>query len=237
MQIRNILLTIPFLFTSFLLKAQPEIEVQESSADFNGDSRNALSVMVYGEVHDEVENKARKTFRGWGNVKNREAPLFIKEAENDDISDMPFNFYLKVEEQDDSTQKVFAAVNLGGAWLNSSDHSDGYDALSARLREFAVRVTKEAMEGVVEKEQKKLEELQNKLEDISDEKADEQGNIEDKKETIEKAKKTIEEAKSAIEDAEKRIEELDKKIKEQEEKIKAQEKRVKKVEKRKDAVN
>ena len=237
MQIRNTLFILFALFTPFFLKAQPQIEVSESSADFDGGSRNALAVKVYGEVHDEVEDKARKTFRGWGNVKNREAPLYIKEAEWDEMGDRPFYYYLKVEEQDDSTHTVLAGVDLGGAWLNSSEHGDRYDALASRLREFAVRVTKEAMEGVVEQKEERLEELTDRMEDLNDNQEDQKATIEDKKETLEEAKKTIEDAKKAIEDAEKRIEELRSQKSEQKKKVEAQKKKVEKVKERKDAVD
>ncbi len=236
MKLRILFLAITLFSFPLLSNAQPEIQVSETSAKFDGESHNALGVMVYGEEHDEVEKKARRTFRGWGNVKNREAPLHINKAEWDEMGDLPFDFWLKVEEQDDSTHKVLVGVNLGGAWLNSSDHSDRYAALKQKLHEFAVRVTKEAMEGVVEREQEKLEELQSKLEDIQDQKEDQKGNIEDQKETIEEAKQTIEEAKKAIEEAEKTIEELEEKKKTQKEKVKAQKKEVQKVKERKEAV-
>lgn len=233
---RMIRITLFIFLIPFGLQAQPEIEVSETSADFDGDSRNALSVMVYGEEHDEVEKKARKTFRGWGRVKNREAPLFVKEAEWDDLGEHPFDFYLKVEEQDDSTHKVLAAAYLGGAWLNSSDHGERYAALKERLHSFAVRVTKEALEGVVEQEQEKLEELTARMEELNDEKEDQKDEIEDQEETIEDAKETIEEAKKAIEEAEKRIEELKEKKSEQKEKVEAQKKEVEKVKEQKGAV-
>ncbi|MFB6258193.1 MAG: coiled-coil domain-containing protein [Flavobacteriales bacterium] len=236
MRSRILLISLSSFFLPLCLFAQPQIEVSEASAKFDGEKRNALSVTTYGEKQDEVEDKARKAFRGWGNVKNREAPLFIKEAEWDELGDHPFNFYLKVEKQEDSTQKVLVGVNLGGAWLNSGDHSERYKAMSKRLREFAVKVTKEAMEGVIEKEQEKLEALQSKLEDLNSSKEDKKSTIEDKKETIEEAKKTIEDAKKAIEDAKARIEELKKKKEKQKKKVEAQKKELEEAKKKKEAV-
>lgn len=217
-------------------QSQNNIEVEETSAEFKGESRNAIGVKVYGEEHDKVEKKARKTFRGWGRVKNREAPLYVKEAEWDEMGDHPFDFYLKVEEQDDSTHKVLVGAYLGGAWLNSSDHSERYEAMSARIREFAVRVTKKALEKVVEQEQERLEELTAKMEELNEQKEDKEDAIEDHKNTIEEAKATIEEAKAAIEDAESRIEELKEKKGAQEEKVKAQKKKLEKIKKKKEAV-
>ncbi len=234
---RTTLFILSLALFPFFLKAQPEIEVEEAEAEFDGDDRPAIRVMVHGETQDEVEKKARKTFRGWGNLKNRNDPLYVQQAEWSDLGEHPFDFYLKVVEEDDSTQEVLVGAYLGGAWLNSSDHSDRFEALGERVREFAVRVTEEAMEKLVEKEEEKLEEIQDRNEEITGNIEDLQDDVEDLQSDIEDYKKEIEKAEKDIEKNKEKMEELKEKQSEQKEVLESQKSRLERVQEKKDAVD
>ncbi len=219
-----------FLFVlSLMMSAQvvaQKIEVSESTEKIADGRHNALVVKVYGWEAKDVEDEARKEWRGMGNVKSRSNPVFIDDATDRKMGDNPFDFYARAEDVEENVVKLIVAVNLGGAYMNSGEHKDRYKAMEEMVREFAIRISKEKMEEKVQAREDKLEEIEDQLKDIEKDREDQTKLIEDKKKEIKKAEKAIKNAEKEIEDLKDKKKDKLKEIEKQKEAVKAAEEKV-----------
>ncbi len=210
-----------------------EIEVQEVQEKMSQGNKNGLTVNIPEASVDKVEDDWDKWLRKElnGNTSTNSGEIVGEECENDDISDLPFVVYSKVEEKDKGT-RLTVFVNLGGAYLNSNEHGDRFEVMKEQLTSFSKEVATEALEEKLGDAEDKLDDLTDKRDNYVKEKEDLQSDVEDYKEEIEDCKETIEEAKKNIEKNERKIKKYKKKKEDQQEKVENQKEKLEKIEER-----
>ncbi len=226
---RSVLLSLFPILSAVMVHGQDNIRFFQEEAEINDGTHPVISVFIPAGKKKEVEKRWRKKVKKWGNKRNNDNPTFIDDAENDDIFENPFDLYARVEKTDKDGVILLNAFDLGGAYLNPSEHPDVYERAREVIREFAVSMAKKAYEARIEKEVEKLEELTDQMDDVEDDQ-------EDLNETIEEKKEAIAEAEEAIKEAEARLEELREIKKEKEKAIEAQKKAIEKIEEKKDGI-
>lgn len=140
--------------------SQNPIQIVEESGTFSTGSQNAFHFTIANGDVKEVTKAWEKELKGWkGKVKGKEE-LFADDCKVKSMGDNTFDVYSKVEEVPGAGIRIWAAFDLGGAYLKSTDHPDKYLAAKKMLYDFALAQTKE----VVKVEIKAAEKLQSERE-------------------------------------------------------------------------
>lgn len=200
-----------------------KIEVRESSENIGGGSNNSLTVNVVAKDKDQVQDAMRSFFKDLnGKTSSSKGEYKGDDCKIKAMGENTFDIYGKVEEVKGEGFKMIIAVDLGGAFMSSSQHKDQFKIIKEKVYDLAVKVQKDAIGGDLKEAEKLLEKM------------------EDKQKDLEKDKKNLEED---IEDYKKKIKEAEEKIKEngseqekQKEQISAQKKVVEEVKKKMEAV-
>lgn len=215
--------TLIAVFGFGLTSMAQKIEVRESSENLGGGSNNALTVNVVAKSKGEVEDAMRSFFKDLdGKTSSSKGEYKGDDCKIKAMGENTFDIYGKVEEIKGEGFKMMIAVDLGGAFMSSSQHKDQFKIIKEKVYDLAVKIHKDAIGGDLKEAEKLLEKM------------------EDKQKDLEKDKKNLEED---IEDYKKKIKEAEEKIKEnsseqekQKEQIGAQKKVVEEVKKKMEAV-
>lgn len=222
MQKSILLLALSFLcFSSFAQK----IEVKEGTEKFSTGSQNALSVTIYGNTKDDVESKWKSLLKDFKNekVKSSGGEIFGDNILIKDMGNNPVDVYTTfTEDKKTMTVTMNVAVDLGGAYLKSSE-KDRYKVMEKIMKDFAMKMTKDALQEKVDVAAKALGKLEDQQKDLEKENKNLHGDIDDYNKKIAKAnediktneqnqqkKKTeIEAQKKAVDEAKKLVDKVD----------------------------
>lgn len=190
-----------------------KVEVIEETSKIGGGSNNALSVVVFEADYESVLKAWKKEMKSTkAKVKKEKGEIFADDAVIKKLGEHPMDIYARTEKSDGGA-KLIVGVNLGGAFLNSSDHKDKYEAFAKFVKEFAENQVKESIKEQVkeaedvlkdrEKEQEKLvkeqDNLKGKIEGWKSDIKDAEGKITTNDNQQADQKKLIEEQKKAVE--------------------------------------
>jgi len=212
------------LISSSILNAQNyDIKVKEENEKFSSGSQNCLSVIIYENELDAVDKEFKSLMKDFGYDKqSSDGDLhFYDNVKFKDLGNNPADVYSKVEKaKEPKTVKISVAFDLGGAYMSSSQHKDKYEYFRKMLNEFAVKLTKEAVneqlkvankvlsgyedkQASLEKDNKNLDEdiksYNEKIKKAQDDIAKNKSDLEVKKKEIEVQKKVTETLKSKYE--------------------------------------
>lgn len=187
------LLTLSLLLVSFTFGFAQKTKVDEKNEKIGGGNNNALVVYIY-------ENTADNILKEWKSLmKDNDAKVTTKDGEQ--FSDNAvikrvngnntMDVYARTENGKDGEIKLIVAFNLGGAFLNSKEHSQQYKEAEKMLQEFANKLTKEAIEAQLKAAEKLLGNMTDDQEDLVKKNKDLKGDIEEYKEKIKKAEGEI----------------------------------------------
>ena len=165
--------------------AQYKINVSEKSENLGGANHNAFSVMIYELDAKEVEKAWKKE-------------MFGDDANTSEMGENNFDLYAKAIESDKGVE-LCVSIDLGGAFLSSSQHSSQAKYIKDLMYKFAVEETKEGVQGIIKAEEKIQDGLEKQQKDLEKGKEKLERDIEAYKKAIEDAKKAIEQAKKDIE--------------------------------------
>ncbi len=173
--------------------AQGEVKVTEENYSFSVGSKNSIIVTIpYGKM-DIVEKELKNELKEWGGKFNSSKGEYTAmQATEKSMGAKAFDAYARPFASGE-TVKVAVAIDLGGAYLSSNQHSAQFSAMKEKLKAFAVRAAKECVAEELKAEQKILAGFEK-----------DQKDLEKDKETL---LKSIEDYKKKISDAEKKIEE------------------------------
>jgi len=198
-----------------------QVKVDEKKVDIDG-SKNGFYISIpYGDVK-QIESALKDELKDWKGKYSSKSFIFVDDCSLKDMGENTFDVYAKVEANSSGGGFVSIAIDLGGAYLNSSEHGAQFKAMNARLHSFAVKTAKSLIDEEVKAEKDILKAKEKELADLESEQK--------------KKEKEIEDFKKKIADAEKAIEDIKKKQDEKKGEIKEQEGKVKQVEKKKDAI-
>lgn len=179
--------------------AQISIKVTEANESFNNGSHNALLVTVYEQDAKEVEKLLKKELKDMGGKVQVKKEIFADDCETKAMGENTFDVYAKVTPGKNGEVEVAVAVDLGGAYLNSRDHTERYKVMEGILHKFGVNATRDAIGSELKDQEKVLSDLEKEQKDLEKDKDRLEKSIEDNEKRIEEAKKAIEQAKKDIE--------------------------------------
>lgn len=190
---KQITLLAATLFTTFVFSQ--EVKTSNDKVSFSHGSFDAIVVTIPYADKDVVEKELKSEMKGWGGKYNSSKGEYTaKEAKMKAMGDKYFDGYAKIIENGTEIKVAFA-VDLGGAYMNSSEHREQHREIEDRAKKFAQAASKESVNGMIELETKTLKKLTGEKEDLLK-------NIENSKKDIEDYKKKIAEAEQKIKDDE-----------------------------------
>lgn len=183
-----------------------QIEVQEKTVNVNG-SHNGIAIKIpYGDAK-MIDKELKDELKSWkGKFSSEKGYYFADDCKLKSMGDNTFDVYAKVEENTEVGATVLVAVDLGGAYMSSSEHGAQYKIIEKKLYDFGVSAAKNVIDEEVKTEEKVLEEKEKELEDLQKEKEKKEKEIEDYKKKIEENEEAIKENEKQQADKESDIE-------------------------------
>jgi myosin heavy subunit len=189
--------------------------------------KNALTMEIAAKP-DFVEDKWKDFLE-----KYKAKPKWMKKekewfSDNAVISELagnnPVDVYAKIDPSGSEATLMTVWIDLGGAYLSSYQHSEKYAFAQKMLREFNLKVLKDATQKELEKEEKKLKKADGNFKDLVKDKENLLKDIENYKAKIKKAEddiikndkdqkeaqQAIEEQKGVLKKVQERLAELEK---------------------------
>ncbi len=221
-----ILLAAGIVFTAGMASAQ-KVDVRESNEKIGDGSHNALVVTILDAKPDDILDEWKSKMRSYDAKTSTKNGVFADNALIKTMGTNTVDVYARVEKVKEGETKLIVGFDLGGAWLNSSQHGEQYKEARKIVQEFAVKMTKDAIAGQLKEQQKKLEALGDDQKDLEKDNSKLKESIEDYKAKIKKAEEDIKKAeddikkneeaqskkKAEIEAQKKVVEAVDKKVK------------------------
>ncbi|MGD1847418.1 MAG: hypothetical protein ACFB10_18675 [Salibacteraceae bacterium] len=184
---KTFLLLACLLFLAVSGFAQKKIEVKQATANFSTGKQVALSVIVLEGNLKDVEKAWKKEMKGLKAKVSSKKEIFADDATMKSMGDNSFDVYAVFEEVENVGVKVFAAFDLGGAYLSKSTHPDRFKAAEKFMYEFGVEQTKEKIGKDIKGAEKELSSREKELKDLKKEKSNLEKTIEDAQKAIEQA--------------------------------------------------
>jgi len=217
---KNFQTTLFLLFcASFLTNINAQIipELDKSEKMMSMGAKSAFTVKYEGTDVKSVENQWTKVMKSYkGKVKkNKAKELFADDVKMPDLSTNTVDVYATVAKDDTGNNTILSVwYDLGGAFLNETDHPSQAVAVKNMLDQTSLRVGAVKAEDVLKTEEGTLKDMNKSLEKMVKEKEDGLKKIEEAKDLIAKMEAMIEEndksqvdKKAEIQSQEKVIEE------------------------------
>lgn len=215
------LLLIATMALSTLSFAQ-EVKSSERSVSFANGSHNAVVVSVPFAKKDQVEKALKSEMKDWGGKFSSDKGEFMaSQTSMKAMGDKMFDGYAKIIESGDNIEVAFA-VDLGGAYMTSSQHGSQFKYIQEKAKKFAVSAASSAVDDELAVEAKVLKELEKNKSDLE--------------KSIESDKKSIEDYKKKIADAEQRIKDNESALSKKGDEISTQTSKIGDVEKKKKSI-
>ena len=152
----------------------------------------ALSVIIYGSNADDIERAWKSYIKDFNPDKiSTKDGVFADNAKIKAISENTVDVYAKTDNKKEGEVLFIVAFDLGGGFLNSSQHGSQLKDAKKLLYNFAIKMTKEGMEERIKGQTKVLEKLEEKQKDLVRDQEGLKKDIENHKEKIKKAEDDI----------------------------------------------
>ncbi len=172
------------------------VVLEEKNATFTSGSKNAIIVTIPFSTVDFVEKRIKDELKNWGGKSNSSKGEFSTTlSQTKEIGEKPFDGFAKIIDSKDGNIIVAFAFDLGGAFLSSSSHKDQYNAISSKLKNFAINTSKESVSDNLKTQEKLLKEHQKNSESLEKDKVNLEADIVNYKKKIEEALAKIEQNK------------------------------------------
>lgn len=189
------------------LFGQKKIEVNETSENLGGGSHPALTVLAYVKDGEKLLKAFKEKMKDFDAKVSTKKELFADNATWKAFGPNTFDAYAKVEEVKGEGFKLMVAVDMGGAWMSSSQHGEQVRLFKTMLQEIAVKVSKDEVEDEVKVQEKLLEKEMDQQKNLEKKNTDLKNDIEDYKKKISQAESDI---KTNEEEQKKKKEEIEK---------------------------
>lgn len=187
-----------YLIIAFLIAGNvfgQMLRVREGNQSTSKGNQNALTIEIPHVTEDFMKEELRDYMKDWGKCKDSKSEYVVLQGEWKDYGAKTFDVYAHLQAQKDEIVSVSFSFDLGGAYLNSKDHSEQYNLFKKSIEAFGRNCAYEAVNNEVEKESKTLKSLEKEQKELEEEKSDLEKEIEDYKKKIEENQKKIEENK------------------------------------------
>lgn len=187
---RNLFFILAFLAANFSF-AQYSTKVRESKEDIGGGNNKCLTVSIYETNTDDVEKAWEKLMKSYDAKVSSKKEIFADNALIKDLTNNTVDVYAKCVKKSDNEIQFIVAVDLGGAFLNSSEHSSQFKTMEKIVRDFAKKATLDGLEDKVKEQQKVFDKGAKEMEGLVKDKEKLEKDIENYKEKIKKAEEDI----------------------------------------------
>jgi hypothetical protein len=171
-------------FTAFAEK----VKVSESRENIGGGNNNALVVTLYEVSVDDAMKEFKGIMKDYdAKVSTKGDELFGDKALIKKISNNTIDLWAKAVKVKDGETKFIFAINLGGAFCNSSDHKEQFKVAQEILTNFAVKIQKDAIASQLAAAQKILDKMTDQQKDLEKKNANLNDDIKNWNEKIKKA--------------------------------------------------
>lgn len=180
------------IFASAKINAQ-SIDVKEGNEKVGGAFRNVLTVIIYESDGPAVLKSWKKLMKDSNaKVKNSGDEIFADNAMLSDLSSNSIDVYASVKKENEAL-RFSVAYDLGGTYLSESQNSGGFRAAKKMLYNFALEVTKEAVNQQIKNAEADVKKIEWKQSDLERDKEHLHRDIDNYKDKIATAEKGLEE--------------------------------------------
>jgi molecular chaperone DnaK (HSP70) len=209
---KNVLLLFALAIFSVAAFAQKKITVNESNENIGNGKKNALVVTIYEASVSDVEKEWKSLMKGYKAKVTSKKEIFADDALIKELGGNTVDVYAKVFDNKNGSVTLIVGFDLGGAFLNSKDHSAQYKEAKAIVHKFAVKISKDAVENQLKEAQKAKEKTEKEHAALIKEKENLEKDIENYKAKIKKAEEDIQKKIKGQEQKKKEIEEQQKTV-------------------------
>ncbi len=198
-----------------------EVKVKSGNEKFSSGSHDCLTTTIYEGDKDKAMSKWKSKLNDFKDekVKWKGDEIFGDNILIKDWGNNPVDIYSKFDEdKEKKTVTMSVAVDLGGAYLTSSD-KDKYNYIEKMMKEFAIDLTKDNIKDQVSAAEKIFSGLESDQKDLEKKNKGYKDDIEDYKKKISKAESDIKDneasqskKKSEIEAQKKVVDDIKKKL-------------------------
>ena len=190
-------------FTAFAEK----VKISESRENIGGGNNNCLVVTLYEVSVEDAMKEFKSIMKDYdAKVSTKNDELFGDKALIKKISNNTIDLYAKAIKVKDGETKFMFAINLGGAFCNSSEHKEQFKVAKEILENFAIKIQKDAIAAQLAAATKILEKMTDQQKDLEKKNSNLNDDI---KNWTEKIKKANEELKTNGEDQVKKKAEIE----------------------------
>jgi len=200
--------TIIILFVLATLNSfgQRKIKVHEERENIGNGSNNALVATIYESSQDDIEKAWKKLMKNYNAKVSTKKEIFSDDVIIKDLTSNTVDIYTFVRKISEDESEIVVGVDLGGAYLSSSEHSSKYKVMEKIIKDFAVQTTLDAIKNKQKSAQKILDGFIKEKENLVRDKDRFDKQIEDYKSKITDAENNIEKNITLQADKDKEIE-------------------------------
>jgi chromosome segregation ATPase len=194
---KKIITTVFIAVTTFSF-AQ-EVKVKSGNEKFSSGSHDCLTTTIYEGDKDKAMTKWKSKLNDFKDekVKWKGDEIFGDNILIKDWGNNTVDIYSKFDEdKEKKTVTMSVAVDLGGAYLTSSD-KDKYNYIEKMMKEFAIDLTKDNIKDQVSAAEKIFSGLESDQKDLEKKNKGYKDDIEDYKKKISKAESDIKDNEAA----------------------------------------
>jgi DNA repair exonuclease SbcCD ATPase subunit len=201
---------------------QRKIKVDETSYNFKSGKQSALKTTVYEANAKTVSKEWEDLMRDYkGKTSGNKDEIFADNVLMKDFNDNnPVDIYAHFEENSEGHTVMYVAVDLGGAYMSSSSHSELSKKMEKIIQEFAKKSSEERVKEQIKAAEKLFSNMESDQKKLVSENENLHQDIVKYNEKIKKAEEDIktnltnqENKKKEIEDQQKMLETLKDKLK------------------------
>lgn len=211
-----------FFIIPAVSQTERKVEVDESSYNFKSGKHNALKTKVYETDIKVVSKKWEELMRDYkGNTSGNKDEIFADNVMINNLNgNSPSDVYAAFSDAGEGHSYMYVAVDMGGAYLNSSEHKDSYNIMKKIIYDFAKRVSEYSVNEQIKAAEKLFTGLETEQKKLISENEKLHKDIESYNEKIKKAEEDIktnltnqETKKKEVEDQQKVLDGLKEKLK------------------------
>lgn len=187
---KNLFFILVFLAVNNVF-AQYSIKVKESKESIGGGNNKCFTVNIYETTTDDVEKAWEKLMKSYDAKVSTKKEIFADNALIKDLTNNTVDVYAKCDKKSENEIQFLVAVDLGGAFLNSSEHSSQFKTMEKIIKDFAKKATLDGLENKIKDQQKVFDKQTKEFEGLVKDKEKLEKDIENYKEKIKKAEEEI----------------------------------------------
>ena len=173
--------------------AQNDVKITEESVSYSAGSKNSIVVTIPYGNYDVVVKELKSEMKSWGGKLKSSKTEYttLQSSMKNFFERKTFDAYGKTIKNGDVVS-VAVAIDLGGAFMTSSQHATQFTEMKEILRQFAIKAGKASLKDEIKVQEKVLAGYEKEQKSLEKEKESHLKEIEGYKKKIEESQKKIE---------------------------------------------